>query len=83
MTERPTWPARPTTTLNSRRTRTVIVGKRHELALYRAHVDGLTRLLRDAVDTVAARSTPGGGRCSHCDGTGLARPLWEPAAGQA
>ncbi|MFJ5811149.1 hypothetical protein [Streptomyces sp. NPDC093093] len=61
----------------------VMVGKRHELALHRAHVDGLTRLLRDAVDTIAARSTPGGGRCSHCDGTGLARPLWEPAAGQA
>ncbi|MFD5891633.1 hypothetical protein ACFWHQ_37515 [Streptomyces sp. NPDC060334] len=61
----------------------VMVGKRHELALHRGHVDGLTRLLRGAVDTVAARSTPGGGRCFHCDGTGLARPLWEPAAGQA
>ncbi|WP_420082606.1 hypothetical protein ACN6AT_36940 (plasmid) [Streptomyces sp. JL4002] len=61
----------------------VMVGKRHELALHPAHVDGLTRLLRQAVDTIGARSTSGGGRCFHCDGTGLARPLWEPAAGQA
>lgn len=42
-----------------------------------------TRLLRHAVDTIGARSTTGGGRCFHCDGTGRARPLWEPAAGQA
>lgn len=61
----------------------VLVGKRHELALHPAHVDGLTRLLRHAVATIAARRTPGGGRCFHCDGTGLARPLWEPTAGQA
>ncbi|MCX4960035.1 hypothetical protein [Streptomyces virginiae] len=61
----------------------VLVGKRHELALHPAHVDGLTRLLRHAVGTIAARSTPGGGRCFHCDGTGLARPLWELAPGQA
>ncbi|MDJ0385268.1 hypothetical protein [Streptomyces sp. G-G2] len=61
----------------------VLVGKRHELALHPAHVDGLTRLLRHAVGTITARSTPGGGRCFHCDGTGLARPLWEPATGQA
>ncbi|MFD6940923.1 hypothetical protein ACFWAP_32830 [Streptomyces goshikiensis] len=61
----------------------IVVGTRHELALHPAHVDGLTRLLRQAVGTIGARSTPGGGRCSHCDGTGLARPLWEPAAGQA
>ncbi|MFD6469599.1 hypothetical protein [Streptomyces goshikiensis] len=26
---------------------------------------------------------PGGGRCFHCDGTGRAHPLWEPATGQA
>ncbi|MET9429634.1 hypothetical protein [Streptomyces sp. NPDC003036] len=38
--------------------------------------------LREA-GTIGARSTPGGGRCFHCDGTGLARPLWEPAAGHA
>ncbi|MFF4321319.1 hypothetical protein [Streptomyces sp. NPDC001568] len=61
----------------------VLVGKRHELALHPAHVDGLTRLLRDAAGAIAARSTPRGGRCFHCDGTGRARPLWEPAAGQA
>ncbi|MFF3431352.1 hypothetical protein [Streptomyces sp. NPDC002602] len=61
----------------------VLVGKRHELALHPAHVDGLTRLLRHAVGTIGVCSTPGGGRCSHCDGTGRARPLWEPAAGQA
>ncbi|MCX5079175.1 hypothetical protein OHA84_38180 (plasmid) [Streptomyces sp. NBC_00513] len=61
----------------------VVVGTRHELALHPAHVDGLTRLLREAVGTIGARGTPGGGRCFHCDGTGRARPLWEPAAGQA
>ncbi|MGW6974270.1 hypothetical protein [Streptomyces sp. NPDC054952] len=61
----------------------VLVGKRHELALHPAHVDGLTRLLRHAVAAVAARRAPGGGRCFHCDGTGLARPLWDPSAGQA
>ncbi|MGW1281362.1 hypothetical protein ACWD4V_30985 [Streptomyces tsukubensis] len=61
----------------------VLVGKRHEIALHPAHVGGLTRLLRAAVGTIAARGTPGGGRCFHCDGTGRARPLWEPAAGQA
>ncbi|MFD3679134.1 hypothetical protein [Streptomyces sp. NPDC058613] len=61
----------------------VHVGRRHELSLHRAHVDGLTRLLRHAVATLTARSTPGGGRCFHCDGTGRARPLWEPAARQA
>ncbi|WP_420082599.1 hypothetical protein ACN6AT_36845 (plasmid) [Streptomyces sp. JL4002] len=61
----------------------VTVGKRHELALHPAHVEGLTRLLRGAVDTIGARSTPGGGRCCHCDGTGRGRPLWDPAVGQA
>ncbi|MGW6971888.1 hypothetical protein [Streptomyces sp. NPDC054952] len=61
----------------------VMVGKRHELALHRAHVDGLTRLLREAVGTIGARGMPGGGRCFHCDGTGRAHPLWEPATGQA
>lgn len=47
--------------------------------------DGPTRLLCHAVGTIGARSTPGGGRCFHCDGTRLARPLWESAssAGQA
>ncbi|MER5935129.1 hypothetical protein [Streptomyces sp. NPDC002054] len=61
----------------------VLVGKHHELALLPAHVDGLTRLLRHAVGTIADRSTPGGGRCFHCDGIGPACPLWEPTAGQA
>ncbi|MEV7405816.1 hypothetical protein AB0N93_36260 [Streptomyces sp. NPDC091267] len=55
----------------------------HEFAVHPAHVDGLARLLGHAVDTVAAGSTPGGGWCFHCEGIGLARPLWEPAAGQA
>ncbi|WP_336319745.1 hypothetical protein [Streptomyces lavendofoliae] len=53
----------------------VLVGKRYELALQPAHVDGLTRLLRHAAATIGARSRPGGGRCFHCDGTGLAHPL--------
>ncbi|MFJ6785213.1 hypothetical protein [Streptomyces yangpuensis] len=61
----------------------IVVGKRDELTLHPAHVHGLTQLLRQAVGTIGARSTPGGGRCFHCDGTGRARPLWEPAAGQA
>ncbi|MET8220774.1 hypothetical protein [Streptomyces hirsutus] len=61
----------------------VRISKRHELALHTGHVDGLTRLLLHALGTIGACSTPGGGRCFHCDGTGLARPLWEPAAGQA
>ncbi|MFJ8664027.1 hypothetical protein [Streptomyces sp. NPDC093795] len=39
-----------------------------------------TTLFRHAAGTIGARSTPGGDRCSHCDGTGLARLLWEPAA---
>lgn len=60
----------------------VLVGKRHELALHPAHVDGFTRLVRNAVAAVEARSTPGSG-CLHCGGTGLARSLWEPGAGQA
>ncbi|WP_447034463.1 AlbA family DNA-binding domain-containing protein [Streptomyces hypolithicus] len=59
------------------------ISKRHELALHTGHVDGLTRLLLHALGTIGARSTPGGGRCFHCDGTGLARPLWETAAGHA
>ncbi|MFF3775775.1 hypothetical protein [Streptomyces sp. NPDC002232] len=60
----------------------VMVGKRHERALHPAHVDCLTRLLRQAVDAIGARSTPEGGRCFHCDGTGRAHPLWEPASRQ-
>ncbi|MFE3761131.1 hypothetical protein ACFXPI_05125 [Streptomyces sp. NPDC059104] len=60
-----------------------MVGTRHELTLHPAHVHGLTQLLRQAVATIRARGTPGGGRCFHRDGTGRARPLWEPAAGQA
>ncbi|MFF4299327.1 hypothetical protein ACFY0N_37415 [Streptomyces vinaceus] len=59
------------------------MGTRHELALHPAHIHGLTQLLRQAVGTIGARSTPGGGQRFHCDETGCARPLWEPAAGQA
>ncbi|MET8615878.1 hypothetical protein [Streptomyces misionensis] len=59
----------------------VRISKRHELALHTGHVDGLTRLLLHALGTIGALSSPGGGRCFHCDGTGLAHPLWEPAAG--
>ncbi|MFJ3206135.1 hypothetical protein [Streptomyces sp. NPDC086989] len=53
----------------------IVVGARDELTLHPAHVHGLTQLLRQAVGTIGAPSTPGGGRCFHCDGTGLARPL--------
>ncbi|WP_411078448.1 hypothetical protein [Streptomyces sp. cmx-10-25] len=55
------------------------LSRRQELPVHEAHVAGLTRLFRHASGTIGARSTPGGGRCFHCDGTGRARPLWEPA----
>ncbi|MFD9268672.1 hypothetical protein ACFWB1_03940 [Streptomyces goshikiensis] len=61
----------------------ILVGKRHDLALHPAHVYGLTQLLRDDTATIGARSTSEAGRCFHCCGTGCARPLWDPAAGQA
>ncbi|MFC9931918.1 hypothetical protein [Streptomyces sp. NPDC127190] len=61
----------------------VTLGRRQELPIHAAHVAGLTRLFRHAAGTIGARSTPGGGRCFHCDGTGLARPLREPASGHA
>ncbi|GAA2264882.1 hypothetical protein GCM10010232_66340 [Streptomyces amakusaensis] len=59
------------------------LGRRQELPVHAAHTAGLTRLFRHAAGTIRARTTPGGGRCFHCDGTGRARPLWEPAAGHA
>ncbi|MFC7795366.1 hypothetical protein [Streptomyces cinereoruber] len=59
------------------------LSRRQDLPLHEAHVAGLTLLFRHAAGTIGARSTPGGGRCFHCDGTGRARPLWEPAAGLA
>ena len=55
----------------------VMIGVRQELTLHTGHVAGLTRLVQAATGTILARSTPGGGRCYHCDGTGRARPLWE------
>ncbi|MFD3658125.1 hypothetical protein [Streptomyces sp. NPDC058620] len=58
------------------------LSRRQELPIHAAHTAGLTRLFRHAAGTIGARSTPGGGRCFHCDGTGRARPLWEPS-GQA
>ncbi|MFF6836877.1 hypothetical protein ACFY84_34520 [Streptomyces sp. NPDC012438] len=61
----------------------VTLGRRQELPLHEAHTADLIRLFRHAAGTVGARSSPGGGRCFHCSGTGRARPLWEPAAGQA
>lgn len=48
-----------------------MVGTRHELVLYPAHVDGLTRLLRQAVDTIGARSTPGAAGASTATAPGL------------
>ncbi|MHB6904064.1 hypothetical protein [Streptomyces sp. DB-54] len=56
----------------------VTLGKRQELPLSAAHTAGFTRLAQHAAGTIGARRTPGVGRCFHCDGTGLARPLWEP-----
>ncbi|MFI5681597.1 hypothetical protein [Streptomyces cellulosae] len=60
----------------------VTLGRRQEVPIHAAHTIGLTRLSQNAAGTIGARSTPGGGRCFHCDGTGLARPLWEPMAGK-
>ncbi|MFM9681644.1 hypothetical protein [Streptomyces brasiliscabiei] len=54
----------------------LMIGVRQELPLHSAHVEGLTRLVRDAVGTIGAGSGPGEGNCCHCGGTGLARPLW-------
>ncbi|MGP3635337.1 hypothetical protein ACTU45_18540 [Streptomyces sp. 24-1644] len=59
------------------------LSRRQELPIHAAHTTGLTQLFRDAADTIGARSTPGGGWCFHCDGSGRARSLWEPAAGHA
>ncbi|MFI0191764.1 hypothetical protein ACH4PW_29980 [Streptomyces sp. NPDC017082] len=59
------------------------LSRRQELPVHAEHIAGLTRLFRHAASTIGARSTPGGGRCFHCDGTGRARPLWEPAAWDA
>ncbi|MEV8457571.1 hypothetical protein AB0467_33605 [Streptomyces sp. NPDC052095] len=61
----------------------VMLGRRQELPLHEAHAADFTRLFRHAAGTIGARSTPEGGRCFHCGGTGRARPLWEPAAGYA
>ncbi|MFC8174967.1 hypothetical protein [Streptomyces sp. NPDC057325] len=60
----------------------LILSRRQDLPVHEAHVAGLTRFFRHAAGTIGVRSTPGG-RCFHCDGTGRARPLWEPAAGLA
>ncbi|MFI0234853.1 hypothetical protein [Streptomyces sp. NPDC017102] len=61
----------------------VTLDRRQEFSIHEGHTAGLTRLFRHAAGTIGACSTPGGGRCFHCGGTGLARPLWEPAAGHA
>ncbi|MFC5174925.1 hypothetical protein [Streptomyces mutomycini] len=58
------------------------LSRRQELPIHAAHTTGLTRLFQDAANTVSARNREVGW-CFHCDGTGLARPLWEPAAGHA
>ncbi|MFC8495065.1 hypothetical protein ACFUJU_30580 [Streptomyces sp. NPDC057235] len=57
------------------------LSRRQDLPVHEAHVAGLTRLFHHAAGTIGARSTPGGGRCFHCDGMGRARPLWESMAG--
>ncbi|WP_158708293.1 MULTISPECIES: hypothetical protein [unclassified Streptomyces] len=57
----------------------LMIGVRQELPLHNAHVEGLTRLLRDTIGTIGAGSGPGEGNCCHCGGTGLARPLWKPS----
>ncbi|MBT1183909.1 hypothetical protein HET69_07740 [Streptomyces sp. CJ_13] len=55
----------------------IMVGKRHQIDLHAGHVDGLARLLRDAVDNINAHGSFGGdGSCRHCHGTGRAYPVW-------
>ncbi|MDQ0798327.1 hypothetical protein [Streptomyces sp. B1I3] len=61
----------------------VTLSRRQELPIHAAHTAGLTQLFRDATYTIGDRSTPGGGYCFHCDGSGHARSLWEPVPGQA
>ncbi|CAL9677521.1 hypothetical protein SUDANB1_08198 [Streptomyces sp. enrichment culture] len=55
----------------------IMVGRRHDLALHKEHLTGLTRLLPDAADTIGTPGTARSGRCFHCGGSGLARPLWK------
>jgi hypothetical protein len=61
----------------------IMVGRRHDLALHKDHLTGLTRLLLDAADTIGTPGTVRSGRCFHCGGTGNARPLWGAEAGHA
>jgi hypothetical protein len=57
----------------------VTLGKRHGLPIHAEHTIGLTRLSRNAAGTIeSVCSTPGGGQCFHCEGTGRALPLREP-----
>lgn len=53
--------------------REVMVGKRQELPLHTGHIAGLTRLLRESIGTLGAR-TPVAGQCFHCEGTGHGPP---------
>ncbi|MFE5852324.1 hypothetical protein ACFQ61_03730 [Streptomyces sp. NPDC056500] len=59
------------------------ITKRYELVLHIGHVEGLTRLLNNALSDIAARDTPEGPRCSHCKGSGIPWPLWRAMEGQA
>ncbi|WP_178880353.1 hypothetical protein [Streptomyces acidiscabies] len=52
----------------------VTLGRRQELPIHQAHTIGLTQIFRHAAGTIGARSTPGGGRCFHCGGTGTPAP---------
>ncbi|WP_329012121.1 hypothetical protein [Streptomyces sp. NBC_00690] len=54
----------------------IMVGRRHDLALHKDHLTGLTQLLVDAAATIGRPGTATSGRCCHCGGTGNARPLW-------
>ncbi|WP_327379033.1 hypothetical protein OG393_34680 (plasmid) [Streptomyces sp. NBC_01216] len=59
------------------------LGRRQELPIHAAHTAGLTRLFHDATYTISDRNDAASGCCFHCDGTGRARSLWEPAPGEA
>lgn len=61
----------------------VTLGRRQELAIHEAHTAGSPGSSATPPAPSAPAARPGGGRCFHCDGTGRARPLWEPATGHA
>ncbi|MDJ0466022.1 hypothetical protein [Streptomyces sp. H27-C3] len=57
----------------------ITLSRRQELPIHAAHTAGLTRLFQDATYSISPRDDAGSGYCFHCEGSGLAHSLWEPA----